>query len=247
MTSIAPFAVFYVGAVLVALTRGTVRQAILLLIPVVGAFNLYHLGSGGHFTWTAFDYTMTLARVDRLSLLFGYLFHLAAFIGIVYALHLKDTTQSVAGVAYAGSALGAVFAGDLLSFFVFWELLTLTSVFLILARRTPRARRAAMRYLLVQIASGVILLAGIAAHAIGNRLDRLRQAVHRHRRRAADLPRRRHQVRLPAAAQLADRHLSGGDPDGDRVPERVHHQGRGLCARPQLRRAPRSWSISAPP
>lgn len=168
IASVAPFLVFYAGAVLVALTRGTVRQAILLLIPLVGALNLYYLGNSPQFSWKAFEYTMTIVRVDRLSILFGYLFHLAALIGIIFSLHLRDTTQSVAGVAYAGSALGAVFAGDLITFFIFWEMLTLSSVFLILARRTERARGAAMRYLLVQIGSGVILLAGIAAHAAGS-------------------------------------------------------------------------------
>lgn len=66
---------------------------------------------------------------------------------------------------YAGSALGAIFAGDLLTLFVFWELLALTSVFLIWARRTERSYRAGLRYLIIQVLSGVLLLAGLLAHA----------------------------------------------------------------------------------
>ena len=65
---------------------------------------------------------------------------------------------------YAGSAVGAVFAGDLITLVVFWELLALTSVFLILARRTERSYRAAMRYLVVQLTAGVMLLAGVIIH-----------------------------------------------------------------------------------
>ena len=61
---------------------------------------------------------------------------------------------------YAGSALGAVFAGDLLTLFLFWEMLALTSVFLIFARRTERAYGAGVRYLVIQVISGVLLLAG---------------------------------------------------------------------------------------
>ena len=161
MNSMAPFLVFFLGAALVALTRGRMRAAVLLAIPLVGAFNLFIIADSDVGTVAVFDYTLTYLRVDRLSLLFGYLFHLAAFIGIIFSLHLRDTTQHVAGVLYAGSALGAVFAGDLITLFVFWELLAVTSVFLILARRTERARAAAMRYLVIQVLSGVILLAGV--------------------------------------------------------------------------------------
>ncbi len=165
MTSLAPFLVFVVGAFLVAVTRGRLRSAVLLAIPVAGAANLFAMGADFQIQAALFDYTLTIVRVDRLSLLFGYLFHLIAFIGIIFSLHVRDTVQHVSGVLYAGSALGAVFAGDLITLFVFWELLAVTSVFLILARRTERAYGASMRYLLIQVLSGVILLAGVLLRA----------------------------------------------------------------------------------
>ncbi len=170
MTSVAPFLVFFVGAALAAVTRGRPRAAVMLAIPVLGALNLFAMSDGIQAQVGLFDYTLTVVRVDRLSMLFGYLFHLAAFIAIVYALHLRDTVQHVAGLLYAGSALGAVFAGDLITLFVFWELLAVSSVFLILARRSERATRAAMRYLLIQVLSGVILLSGalVISHQTGS-------------------------------------------------------------------------------
>jgi multicomponent Na+:H+ antiporter subunit D len=166
----APFLVFFLGAALAAATKGTVRSVVLLAIPLLGAVNLYALGQGVHIEAALFDYRLEIVRVDRLSILFGYLFHLAAFIGIIFSLHLRDTVQHVSGLLYAGSALGAVFAGDLITLFVFWELLAITSVFLILARRTERANRAAMRYLIIQVLSGVILLSGalVIAHETGS-------------------------------------------------------------------------------
>ena len=170
MTSMAPFLVFFLGAALAAATKGTVRSVVLLAIPLLGAVNLYALGQGVHIEAALFDYRLEIVRVDRLSILFGYLFHLAAFIGIIFSLHLRDTVQHVSGLLYAGSALGAVFAGDLITLFVFWELLAITSVFLILARRTERANRAALRYLIIQVLSGVILLSGalVIAHETGS-------------------------------------------------------------------------------
>jgi multicomponent Na+:H+ antiporter subunit D len=161
MASVAPFLVFFIGAALVAVTSGWLRAAILLAIPVVGALNLVGLPDGVSVTIPLFDYTLVLVESDKLSRLFGYLFHLAAFLGIVFSLHLKDRLQLVAGLLYAGSALGAVFAGDMITLFVFWELLAVTSAFLILAQRTDRATRAAMRYLLIQVGSGLLLLSGV--------------------------------------------------------------------------------------
>ncbi len=111
-----------------------------------------------------FDYSLTPVRVDRLSLVFGYIFHIAAVLGMIFALRVKDTGQHVAAFVYAGSAIGAVFAGDLITLFVYWELAAVSSVFLIWARRTERSYRAGMRYLLFQITSGVLLLAGTVAH-----------------------------------------------------------------------------------
>lgn len=164
MTSVAPFVIFFIGAALAAVTSGMLRAIIMLAVPVVGAINLYLLPADTTHVVHLLGYNLELMKIDKLSLLFGYLFHLATFLGIVFSLHVEDRVQHVAGLLYAGSALGAVFAGDLLTLFLFWELLAVTSVFLILARRTARSYGAAMRYLLIQVGSGVILLAGIAIH-----------------------------------------------------------------------------------
>ena len=170
-SSIPPFLIFFLGALLVPFLRDAprLRAVWLILIPVVGALNVWGLQEGFEVQYQLLGYTLTPVRADRLSLLFGYLFHLGAFIAIIYSLHLKKgdspTLQHTSAVVYAGSALGAVFAGDFITLFVFWELLAISSVFLIWTRRTPRAVSAGMRYLLVHVVSGVTLLAGAMVHA----------------------------------------------------------------------------------
>jgi multicomponent Na+:H+ antiporter subunit D len=161
MIELPPFLIFLVAAGLAAVTRGRLRTAIMLATPIAAGALLLQLEHGAHGELALFGYTLTLLRVDKLSLLFGYLFALAAFISFLFAAHIEDTRQHVAGLLYAGSALGAVFAGDLITLFIFWELLALSSVFLILGRDTDRAYRAGMRYLLIQVLSGLILLSGI--------------------------------------------------------------------------------------
>ena len=81
-------------------------------------------------------------------------------IGFIYILHTRDDLEYMAAMVYAGCALGVVFAGDLLSLFIFWELLTLCAVG-IAARRREASRKAAFRYLLVHVVGGLILLSGI--------------------------------------------------------------------------------------
>ena len=160
---IPPFLPLLLGALAALVLRGWLRTIVMLATPIVGGLLLWGTEPGIYWTLEFMGYTLEPVRVDKLSLMFGYLFHIASFIAVVYALHLKDTVQHVAGLAYAASAVGAVFAGDLLTLFVFWELLALTSVFLVWARRTDKAYSSGMRYLIIQVLSGVMLLAGMLA------------------------------------------------------------------------------------
>ena len=157
-----PGIILIVGALLVPLLPGRfLRGAYMLALPILAFLHLYNLPMGELGQIQLFDVTLTTLRIDKLSLLFGYIFLLATFLGIIYALHVGDWVQHTAGLIYAGSAVGAAFAGDLITLFVFWELTAIASVFLIWASRTESAYRSGQRYLIIQIGSGVILLAGI--------------------------------------------------------------------------------------
>ena len=193
LSNLPPFVLFFVGAVVIAFTRGTVRKVLILAIPLVGGLNLWFgVEPGLHLQFDLLGYTLTPYRADKLSLLFGYLFHLAAFLGFVYALHLGDGApegsvagevgeddivgnasaglQHVAAMVYAGSALGAVFAGDFITLFIFWELLAISSAFLVWARKSERSYATGFRYLIIHVISGVLLLSGalMLAHETGS-------------------------------------------------------------------------------
>jgi multicomponent Na+:H+ antiporter subunit D len=173
-TEFPPFALFFGAALLVPLLKGWARSGLLLLVPVLAGLSLVGLEAGSYGQISLMGYELTLFRVDRLSLLFGYLFSIASFIAVLFSLHLKKeegaTLQHTSGLFYAGSALGAVFAGDFITLFVFWELLALTSVFLIWARKSERSLATGIRYLIVNVVSGVLLLAGavVQAHRTGS-------------------------------------------------------------------------------
>ncbi|MDZ4254639.1 MAG: Na(+)/H(+) antiporter subunit D [Sulfuritalea sp.] len=165
MTGDFPVALFLIlGAALVPLFRGAARTAWMLLLPVAAFAYLLAVPQGNHGQVELLGQTLVLMRVDKLSLLFGYIFLIATLLSVVYALHVDDVQQHVAGLVYAGSAIGAVFAGDLISLFLYWEITAVSSVLLIWARRGEHSAATGMRYVIVQLLSGMFLLAGGLMH-----------------------------------------------------------------------------------
>lgn len=160
MTS--PALLLIVGAAGVPLLRGRLRQVLTLSLPVAGLVMLWMLPEGTGASFALFGLELTPVRVDALSRLFATGFLVASLLTSVYALHLRDSLQQAVILAYAGTAVGGALAGDLLTLFVFWELAGLSSAFLIWAGRTERSYRAGMRYLVAQLISGLLLLAGTA-------------------------------------------------------------------------------------
>ena len=155
-----PGMVLILAAMVAVFLPHNLRRIVLVGAPVFGFLQLIDFPPVA-LSASFFGMELTTVRVDDLSLVWGYIFYIAAFISGIYHMHVKDRMQDVAALSYMGSAIGVVFAGDLVTLFVYWELTAVTSVFLIFANRTEESFQAGMRYLLVQIASGVLLLGGI--------------------------------------------------------------------------------------
>ena len=164
MISILPTAFIFIAAALILglLPKGHIRGIILLITPILAAWQVWNLPVGIYMQVEFVGQTLDMMRIDKLSRIFGLIFCLAAFLGNLYAWHVRDFIQQIAALLYAGAAIGAVFAGDLITLFFYWEGTALASVFLIWARRTEGSYHTGMRYLIIQITSGVILLAGTA-------------------------------------------------------------------------------------
>jgi multicomponent Na+:H+ antiporter subunit D len=140
-----------------------VRQAISIIAPVIGILMLATAQHGvDHMTYETLGIKMSFYRVDSLNFLFGLAFLIAALLNAIYALHTDNKTQDGMALAYAGSAIAATFAGDLMTLFIFWEITAVTSVFMVLQAGTRASYFASMRYLGIQVLSGVLLLDGIA-------------------------------------------------------------------------------------
>ena len=172
-----PGVVICLGGLLIPfIKQRKIKQAYFILLPVAG-LSILILTSLGVFgpipSWPQslhkfkvpfLQYTLVLGRINKLSMLFGYVYVVAAFCMNIYALGVKNDWEHVAAMIYVGSALGAVFAGDFFTLFFCLEIMSLAPFFLILFRGTKKAMGAAIRYILWHHFSGVCILAGILMH-----------------------------------------------------------------------------------
>jgi len=89
-----------------------------------------------------------------------------AFIGALFALEHDNRRELAALQVYAGSAVGAVLAGDLVTLFIFWELMAIASMLVIWAGGRE-AGGPGLRYAVIHFLGGVLLMAGAAGLIVG--------------------------------------------------------------------------------
>lgn len=161
-----PAILFIGGAFIAFFLKGKTRKALMLLVPIIAFIIVVSMHKGSYWTFNFLGQDITFGKVDRLSLVFSYIFTIFAFISVLYGYHVDDVGQDISAFMYVGSALGAVFAGDYLTLFMFWEIMAFASAYLIFAGRNRASVEAGYRYLLVHTFGGVCLLGGIIIHYI---------------------------------------------------------------------------------
>ena len=156
-----PGLIYIFGALLIPVLKGRWQKAYMLMLPIVALIDLTFMTEGTYWSFPVSDYVLTFGRVDKLSLIFAFVFVIASFCITLYALHVKENGQHVAAFLYIGGALGVVFAGDLFSLYIFWEIMAWASLCLIWYRKTKASSEAGFRYIMVHLFGGICLLAGI--------------------------------------------------------------------------------------
>ncbi len=166
-----PGLILIIGALFVPLFKGRWKQAYLILPPVAALVDvaLMYTGIFGDIPFSAWrlpflGYELVFGRVDKLSFIFGLIFSLATVPLIIYSLHVKSSSEHMSQLVYAGCALGVVFAGDLITLYFFWEIMSIASMLVIWHGATEKAHSAGFRYIIWHIAGGITLLAGIVMY-----------------------------------------------------------------------------------
>ncbi|HEY4342843.1 MAG TPA: Na(+)/H(+) antiporter subunit D [Parvibaculum sp.] len=162
---VTPALIYILGALIALSIRNHMTRGIVLLAtPIAALATFVTLPYANYGSFPLFDLHLGFLRIDALSYVFALVFSLAAFLSLLYAWHIRDRLEQISTLLYAGAAIGAVFAADLVTLFIFWEGTALASVFLVWARRTEGSYHTGLRYLAIQIGSGLLLLAGVVLH-----------------------------------------------------------------------------------
>lgn len=147
---------------LAMLVPKALRKVFLACGPLFALYAVWQLPVGTDISLSFVnDYKLGVIFVDKLSWIFTFIFALMAAIGGIYSAHNENRMEALCSMSYAGCAIGVTLAKDWLTMIFFWEMLAITSLFLIWCRKTPASRRAGFRYLLVHMFGGNMLLAGI--------------------------------------------------------------------------------------
>lgn len=152
---------FIIVALALPFFKGNAWRYLLLVPPVIAFWVVVTVPSGTYGVLPYLGQTLVLGRVDRLSKIFGNVFAIQAFIGMLYSFHNREKGHQAAACFYVAGSFGCVFAGDYLTLFIFWEMMSVASAFLVWLNRKPLSTRAGLRYFLFHTLGGLFLLAGL--------------------------------------------------------------------------------------
>ena len=162
LITLPPGLILIFAGLLIAGTRGRGQDAVIVLAPLLTLWWVWQVPDGVQLTAPLLGYELEIVKGTTIGRLFATIFAIMAFGGGLFALSRKSTVELSAAFVYAGSAVGVTFAGDLITLFVFWEIMAVGSTLVIMSAGTQRAHQSGMRYLLVHLFGGVVLMTGIA-------------------------------------------------------------------------------------
>jgi multicomponent Na+:H+ antiporter subunit D len=151
---------------LIPFFHGTRRTLLILLVPCIALASVWNMPLDSACSIQYLNYELILINLDALSRLFITVFAITVFAGSLYCCKQAKSKELSAAFIYAGGAMSVVLAGDLISLFVFWELMALASTLVIWSAQSTGSWRAGMRYIVIHLFGGVILMCGISAYVL---------------------------------------------------------------------------------
>ncbi len=162
-----PGLILIIAGLLLPFLRGGLRSIVLLIAPLITLYVIWQIPYGQHLQVPFMGFNVNLVSVDALSRLFAIVFALATFTGALFALYQEKTSELAAAFVYAGSAIAVTYCGDLISLFIFWEIMAVASTLVVLSGG-KEAHAAGLRYAVIHFMGGVVLMAGIAGEIATN-------------------------------------------------------------------------------
>ena len=164
---LSPALILLIAAGLIGLFKGHARTFVILFAPLITLWAIWQVPDGVQGTVEFLSYDIEPVEGSALRRLFATVFAIMVFVGGLYAFRIARWYELAAAYAYAAGAIGVCFAGDLITLFLYWELMALFSTIVVWCGGTPGARAAGIRYAIMHLMGGVILKVGIEGVVIG--------------------------------------------------------------------------------
>ena len=162
-----PAFVLLIAAVLICLVKGHARTAVILIAPVITLWAIWQIPDGVQSTVKFLSYNIEPVEGSPLRRLFATIFAIMVFVGGLYSFRIARWYELAAAFAYAAGAIGVCFAGDLITLFLYWEMMAIFSTIVVWCGGTPGARAAGIRYAIMHLLGGVVLKVGIEGVVVG--------------------------------------------------------------------------------
>lgn len=162
-----PAFILLVAAVLICLVKGHARTAVILVAPIITLWAIWQIPDGVQSTVKFLSYNIEPVEGSPLRRLFATIFAIMVFVGGLYSFRVARWYELAAAFAYAAGAIGVCFAGDLITMFLYWELMAIFSTIVVWCGGTPGARAAGIRYAIMHLLGGVVLKVGIEGVVVG--------------------------------------------------------------------------------
>ncbi len=164
INEIPPGWIIILGAMLIPASKGYLRQLIMLGLPALALLAIWTTPLASSWQISLIGLELSPLAFTTVGKVFATVFALMTLVGGIFAMRTASTFELSAAFLYAGCAIGITSTGDLISLFIYWEVMALGSTAIILAGGTANAYRASMRYLILHALGGAVLMAGIVWH-----------------------------------------------------------------------------------
>lgn len=136
----------------------------LLFAPLYALAFIWLLPRGAQAALPLLEVSIQWLDAGPCSRLFGSAFCLALLGSSLMAWQRPSRMELAASYLYAGAGVGLVFSGDLPSLLLWWELLAIGAVMLLWSAGTEAARTASMRYAMVHLFGGMLMMGGVGLY-----------------------------------------------------------------------------------
>jgi len=156
-----PALILLFAAFMAVISRPNARVIILLAAPLITLWAIWSLPDGVLITTRFLGYPIEPLEVSPVRRMFATVFTIMAFTGALFSFRTAKTAELGAAFAYASGAVGVSFAGDLITLFIWWEIMAIFSTIVVWCGGTEASRRAGIRYAMMHLLSGILLKIGI--------------------------------------------------------------------------------------